>query len=84
MDRETARVEAFSDGVFGIAMTLLILEFRVPQLEHGSADAGRELIHALLKLWLKTAWPAPSVVTVKLVISDCPWPNPDTSAALFA
>jgi len=51
MDRETARVEAFSDGVFGIAMTLLILEFRVPALPHGNPDARRELIHALLALW---------------------------------
>jgi uncharacterized membrane protein len=51
MDRETARVEAFSDGVFGIAMTLLILEFRVPQLGHGDPDARRQLTHALLGLW---------------------------------
>ena len=51
MDRETARVEAFSDGVFGIAMTLLILEFRVPELSHGNVNARRELIHALLALW---------------------------------
>ena len=51
MDRETARVEAFSDGVFGIAMTLLILEFHVPPVPHGDADARGELLHALLALW---------------------------------
>src|SRR5881392_2022429 len=51
MDKETARVEAFSDGVFGIAMTLLILEFRVPQLPHSDSDARAQLIHALLSLW---------------------------------
>jgi uncharacterized membrane protein len=30
MDKETSRVEAFSDGVFAIAITLLILEIKVP------------------------------------------------------
>jgi len=28
--KETGRVEAFSDGVFGIAMTLLVLDIKVP------------------------------------------------------
>jgi uncharacterized membrane protein len=51
MDKETARVEAFSDGVFGIAMTLLILEFRVPHLAHGDLDTPSQLVHALLGLW---------------------------------
>lgn len=30
MDKETSRVEAFSDGVFAIAITLLILDIKVP------------------------------------------------------
>ena len=51
MDRETARVEAFSDGIFGIAMTLLILEFQVPHVPHGDVDGRRALLHALLGLW---------------------------------
>jgi uncharacterized membrane protein len=45
MSTETARVEAFSDGVFAIAITLLILEIRVP-----SAGSG-ELSKQLLRQW---------------------------------
>jgi uncharacterized membrane protein len=47
--KETARVEAFSDGVFAIAITLLVLEFKVPRL--GPAASGAELWGALRELW---------------------------------
>ncbi len=52
LEKETARVEAFSDGVFAIAITLLVLEFKVPHLPQ-EASSG-ELFHALLKLWPST------------------------------
>ena len=48
-DRETTRVEAFSDGVFAIAVTLLVLEFRVPELTETVTPAS--LLQALLALW---------------------------------
>jgi uncharacterized membrane protein len=46
VQNDTGRVEAFSDGVFAIAITLLILEIRVPE----SAGHGT-LGHALADLW---------------------------------
>lgn len=37
-DKETGRLEAFSDGVFAVAITLLALDLRVPRLgEHATA-----------------------------------------------
>ena len=36
---ESGRVEAFSDGVFAIAITLLILEIKVPEIDgHGEIE----------------------------------------------
>jgi uncharacterized membrane protein len=47
MDNQTARVEAFSDGVFAIAITLLILEIvvRAPHEPVASGVLQAELLH---------------------------------------
>ncbi|MDP9160419.1 MAG: TMEM175 family protein [Acidobacteriota bacterium] len=45
MDKETARIEAFSDGVFAVAITLLVLEIKIP------ATSSTTLGSALLKQW---------------------------------
>jgi uncharacterized membrane protein len=47
LEHPTARVEALSDGVFAIAVTLLILELKVP---HGSED-NHALYAELRHLW---------------------------------
>ncbi len=43
------RIEALSDGVFSIVMTLLIIEIKVPPLL--KADDGLELWHKLWEIW---------------------------------
>ena len=45
----TSRIEAFTDGVFAIVITLLVLELKVPAIAGGRV--AEELPHRLLDLW---------------------------------
>jgi len=47
-EKNTGRVEAFSDGVIAIAITLLVLELHVPQIAEGAPPS--ELIHSLVTM----------------------------------
>jgi TMEM175 potassium channel family protein len=46
-----ARLDALSDGIFGVAMTLLILDVRLPDDFH--PRDGAELLQGLIDLWPK-------------------------------
>ena len=56
----TSRLEAFSDGVFAIAATLLVLELRVP-------TDGPDLVRALVELWPAYAAYLVSFLTIGII-----------------
>jgi uncharacterized membrane protein len=58
----TNRVEAFSDGVFAIAITLLVLQIHVPE-----AGSGEHLAHALAAQWPSYAAYAISFLTIGVI-----------------
>jgi uncharacterized membrane protein len=64
---ESGRVEAFSDGVFAIAITLLILEIKVPHKADGS-------------LWrvLGEQWPSYAAYVVTFLVIGIMWVNHHT------
>ena len=57
----TNRAEAFSDGVFAIAATLLVLELKVPHVEPGG------LAEALLERWPSYATYVVSFLTIGII-----------------
>jgi uncharacterized membrane protein len=61
---DTGRLEAFSDGVFAIAITLLILEVRLP------GDEGRSLAHRLAD-----SWPSFLSYVISFVVIGIMWAN---------
>jgi uncharacterized membrane protein len=71
---ETGRVEAFSDGVFAIAITLLVLEIHVPEIEGGQS------------LWsaLGDGWPSYFAYVVGFLIIGVMWLNHHTTFGYIA
>ena len=59
----TSRLEAFSDGVFAIAITLLILDVKVPEVEHGLAHA------------LRLQWPNYAAFLISFMVIGIMWVN---------
>jgi uncharacterized membrane protein len=58
----TGRIEAFSDGVFAIAITLLVLDIRVPKVAEGES-----LWHALGQQWPSYAAYFVSFATIGII-----------------
>jgi uncharacterized membrane protein len=67
----TERLETFSDGVFAIAATLLVLEF--------SVSSGKNLGHQLLHLWPAYLAYVTSFVTIGII-----WMNHHHTVSLIA
>ena len=67
MDKETARIEAFSDGVFAIAITLLVLELKIPH----ESDVGE----AALSTLLLRQWPAYVSFVISFAFIGIMWIN---------
>ncbi len=63
----THRLESFSDGVFAIAITLLILQFKVP-------DKG-DLAHQSLSRYLLNLWPNYFAYIFSFIIIGIYWAN---------
>jgi len=61
---ETTRIEAFSDGVFAIAITLLVLEIHIPDAETGRTGG---LLLALGDLWPSYVGYVISFVTIGIM-----------------
>jgi uncharacterized membrane protein len=50
-EKETGRLESFSDGVFAVAITLLVIDLKVPQVDVNAASPSLGLAQALLEQW---------------------------------
>lgn len=67
-EKETGRVEAFSDGVFGIAITLLVLDLKVPK----AADVAPPL-NLAAALWRQ--WPVYAAYVLSFATVLIMWTN---------
>jgi len=72
VEPNTARLETFSDGVFAIAATLLVLEFTVKRVHH---DLGGQLLHL---------WPAYLAYVTSFVTIGIIWMNHHHTVSLLA
>ncbi|MEY2396987.1 MAG: potassium channel family protein [Actinomycetota bacterium] len=67
------RLDAFSDGVFAIAVTLLVLDLKVPGFGAGHGSLAHRLAHG---------WPAFAAYTVSFAVIGIMWVNHHALLAL--
>ncbi|MFC9296558.1 TMEM175 family protein [Streptomyces sp. NPDC057011] len=67
MESETGRVEAFSDGVFAVIITILVLELKVPE------ETGSDFWHGV-----REQWPHYAAYVVSFLIIGVMWVNHHT------
>jgi uncharacterized membrane protein len=70
---QTSRLEAFSDGVFAIAITLLVIEIEVPHGENGGLARA-----------LAAQWPSYAAYAVSFAVIGIMWVNHHTLIELVA
>ena len=68
MEKETVRMEGFSDGIFAIAITLLVLDLHVPDKE--TLTSGTAIIN-----YLKSQWPAYLAFSISFFSIFIMWVN---------
>ena len=66
VSNDTARIEAFSDGVFAIAITLLVLDLKVPRELHEGQTLTAALAHQ---------WPSYAAYVVSFLVIGVMWVN---------
>jgi TMEM175 potassium channel family protein len=73
-DSDTGRIETFSDGVFAIAITLLIIEIGVPH-----AEGTESLFDKLVQLW-----PSYLGYAISFLVIGTVWANPHNRFRLIS
>lgn len=70
-EKETGRLEAFSDGVFAVAITLLILNIKIPGLD----TPGKLFTDKQLWLVLRDEWPMLAAYVTSFATIGVMWLN---------
>jgi uncharacterized membrane protein len=71
-EKETGRLEAFSDGVFAVAITLLVLTIKIPEIDVSASHLPNDA-----QLWsmLLNEWPMLAAYTTSFATIGVMWIN---------